>query len=220
MATEPEPGSWGIRKVEPPPYEVTNQTSRPSGNDDFGYEKAYEATLDSSLGQSVSLMTKQFGMPKRVIYPACGAHVIERLFPGAHIVYIDPSQNGIQAIQNAIGDQARALSLTIDEYKNPEQFDLLFSLNSHADTGQQLCHVKQGGIIFCNNYFGTQDAERIIELGTCNLPGVIEAEDDYHEPTLLISNLEEYLEPITITEKIYIPPKRKKIACYYIFQKK
>jgi hypothetical protein len=173
------------------------------------------------LCQSLDFFKKKFGKPQRVLYPGCSGHVIDKLFPGAEIVYVDPDEAVMSALREAIGLMSTAVIMGIENYHAPDQFDLLFSLNSHGDMVQQLKDLKQGGYVFCNNYFGTQDAEKIIKLGSCELVAVvnIDCTDGKEVAVMETSNLEGYLAPID-SDNSLIGPFREKIAYYYIFLKK
>jgi len=184
--------------------------------------KAEISMPNSDLGIAVSMYTENFGRPKRVLYSACGSHVIDRLFPQSEIVYVDPSIEAVQALKDAVREKAGAIAAGIENYNSQEEFDLVFSLNSHASMGEQLRHVASDGYVFCNNYFGTQDAERIIKLGTFDLVAVIYVEYVDGKPlyaTIEKSGLEDYLAPNTDPKLPELYPQRKKIGEYYVFHK-
>jgi hypothetical protein len=218
MIHEPEPGSFhGIEEVEGDPYRLPDAPAAPKE------PEAYVEDPGSPLGKAAALFVAQFGMPGRVLYPGCGAHAIDRLFPGAEITYVDPSEADIAALRKVLGSRAKALALGIQETDPSPDFDLLFSLNTHAPMYEQLQRVRAGGHVFCNNYFGTQDAERVLTSGTCRLLAVIErdppAEDGGNpsDPYLLEEDLDDYLALQIDPKGIEVP--RKRVAEYYVFVK-
>src|SRR3989338_7300584 len=119
--SEPEPGSFrGIEEVECDPYRKVHPT--PSHTKGVLYERAYFAAADSVLAEAMQQVTECFGVPKKVLYPACGAHVIDTLFPESEIVYVDPCETGIQLISAVMSKRARALSLPIEQLPDGEEF--------------------------------------------------------------------------------------------------
>lgn len=206
---------FGIVEVE---ADSNSPSHSISGESEAYEEKAYFSSENDELGKAASLFVEKFGNPKKVLYPACGAHVIDSLFPQSEIVYVDPLENSIRLLKDAISTRAKAIALPVEKLECIEEFDAVFSLNSHAPTDQVLKRLKQEGYIFCNNYFGTQDAEDMIQSGICTLLAVIDQAADYHEYVLQTDGLDEYLE--FDASAPYPSPKRKKIALYYVFQKK
>lgn len=182
---------------------------------------------DSSLGKAVGLFTDRFGMPKRVIYPGCGVHVIDHLFPGSEVIYVDPDQFMITVLRKGIGDSTRAVLAPVENFMDGRRFDLLFSLNSHAKMLDQLRLLKSGGHVFCNNYVGTQDAEDVIKTGMCNLlaiinTNVINGEDPAktsYEAELITDDLGLYTEFYDAPNRPEYYPKRRKLGEYYVFKK-
>jgi|GEM_PF-6246884 len=159
---------------------------------------------------------------KKILYPGCGNHVIDALFPNAEITYVDPSDKDIRLIQDVIGPKARAVTLPIEDFDTAKQFDCLVSFNSHASMEEQLKRLQAGGYIFCGNYSAAPDAEAIIQIGTCTLCAVIteEQEDEQRVYRLHSNNLREYEEPSQIPDPSSTKPQRKQIADYYVFQKR
>lgn len=195
----------------------TEQSDAPSS----GKPEAIVESGDSPLGRSVRVVNTAFGMPGSVVYPGCGTHVIDRLFPGAEVVYVDPSEQGIALIRDAIGQEVRAhVALAADlAEREPERFDMLFSLNTHAPMADQLRCLRPGGRVFCNNYFGTRDAEAALQEG-CVLEAVVlcgTREDA--EPELRTEGLEMYAEFDTSLPPDHIGCRLKQRADYYVLRK-
>ncbi len=179
----------------------------------------YIEATNSSLGRTALFYTETFGTPKKVLYPGSGGHVIDRIFPDSEITYVDPSEQHIFEMSSRVRDNL-AVCAKIEKFSPDAQFDLLFSLNSHAPMDEQLKRLKRGGHVFCNNYFGTKDAEEVIQSGTSELMAVAIDRGDAAELEFMTDNLAPYLEfdPEKAKEKFGDAP-RKKIASYYIFRK-
>ena len=174
---------------------------------------------DSSFGQAATLFKERFGIPTRIIYPACGCHSIGSLFPESEVVYVDPSLEDISLLQGVISSKARALAMTIENFQDATLFDLLVSLNSHAPMEAQLRQLRPGGFVLCNYYFGTKDAERIMQLGSCKLLAIIDSMGDNQTHVMKTDGLEPYLELRDSRNLTDLDAQRTKVAAYYVFKK-
>ncbi len=219
MINEPEPGGFHDgAELGADPYQPGGELH---GTAEPRKLEANVESPDSELGRAVGLMNARFGMPGSVVYPGCGDHVIDGLFPGAEVVYVDPSEQGIALIRAAIGNDVRAHVAGAAEMaeREPERFDMLFSLNTHADMADQLRCVRPGGVVFCNNYFGTRDAEEALKEGCVLEAVVLRGEEDDAESLLRTEDVGEYAEFDASLAANHIGCRLKKKADYYVLRK-
>ena len=222
---EPESGVTEAHKERIEKLLSMNSDSR-EWADDENHQPSVESP-DSSLGQAAKLFTGHFGNPRRVIYPGCGSHVIDRIFPESEIVYVDPSEGAIGVLKKGISGRAIAVLGGVQDYFDGKKFDLLFSLNSHAKMTDQLRRLRSNGYVLCNNYFGTQDAEKVIKSGLCDLVAVMDvtvpdrdnAGAEHHVTKIKTTDLEPYTEHYVVPNQSKFLPQRRKLAKYYVFKK-
>lgn len=224
MTHDPEPGGFHTSDIGDDPY-ATGEAVHDSSGDDVLMSATVEEP-DSKLGRATSLLVQLMGRsPEKIIYPGCGSHVIDRLFPNSKVIYVDPAEHSIELIRGRIGDAARTFARNIEDVVSTEkaQHDLLFSLNTHAPMDEQVRCVKPGGFIFCNNYMGTLDAEDVMALNAADLRGVIVYEGQATQETalrLVTDGLDGFSEFDETLPSDHLETHLKKEAAYYIFQKR
>lgn len=223
--TEPESGVTEAQRERIEKLLSMNSDSR-EWADDEKHQPSVESP-DSELGQAAKLFTGHFGNPRRVIYPGCGSHVIDRIFPESEIVYVDPSEGAIGVLKKGISGRAIAVLGGVQDYFDGKKFDLLFSLNSHAKMTDQLRRLRSNGYVLCNNYFGTQDAEKVIKSGLCDLVAVMQvtvldgedADRVKYVTRMKTTGLGPYTEHYVDPKQSRLLPQRRELAKYYVFKK-
>jgi hypothetical protein len=106
---------------------------------------------------------KIFGVPERVLYPACGIDASPlKGFPESRVTFLDPDREVAEVMRNA---NIPLLEMKMQDYSGPKQ-DLIILMNpQNFSSSSVVPYLEENGRIIANNWTGAAS-----ELQALGLP--------------------------------------------------
>jgi len=157
---------------------------------------------------------------KNVLYPCCGADVINETFPKAHVTYVDKSESYMNTYKKAGYDAHYGSILDFKPAHDPDLLVLFNPQLKNEDVTKVAEFVKPGKYVLCNDYHHT--AEYMYENPDFEFIGIIKKAAKTEDNKLISEDLEKYVKPKEAPTDNIIKPHRFKTASddYYFFRRK